>query len=529
VDASGQDLRAVTAVDPNRPVDDFDPAYSPDGTQIAYAETSQPRGAAVAGSVIMVATADGSGAHAVTAFAPGDHQYGPTWSPDGSMIAFGRQGDGSDLYVVRLSDGQEFGPLRAAPQPDWFNFADPAWSPVDRNTIAITAQSRDGPMVVKLTVAVTATAVTITSLVPLDTVDGAACPLVSRTSILVPPRSAVADAQPAWSPDGGRIAFAGYQHRALCLVNADGSGGHLVNLGSVPIAVPSGEVVTVANPAFAPDGTVLAAELAAFNGDISGAPSIVAVTPAGSPPAAGAVISATSQLWVDNAAAPAFDPIAGPVGLDVTATPTPGYRGGDPIAVTYTLRNRTNQRLARASLVAVLPAPLPLAAVSRPGCTPAACPLGTVPPGGTAAVTFTLTPAVAVNAIATGTASYVDASGGPRQVTGQAPVVVAQPTIVFNPVLGPPGIVTVITGASFPPKARVTFTWSPGISAPVKVTVRPDGTFQAQMLVLEYDVLGPRTLTAHHAGGRNFGDVMPTDPFLVVPGAPQPPKFFGRG
>lgn len=66
------------------------PAWSPDGTRIAY---HTDRG-------IYVMNADGSGARRLTR---GPRDFSPAWSPDGRCIAFSH--DGSDIFVMSLAGG----------------------------------------------------------------------------------------------------------------------------------------------------------------------------------------------------------------------------------------------------------------------------------------------------------------------------------------------------------------------------------------------------------------------------------------
>jgi TolB protein len=104
IDADGTDLSRLT----NRPGPDFDPSWSPDGTQIAYRSerSGEPE--------IWVMNADGTGQQRLT------EGLSPAWSPDGSLIAFsGRQG----LSLIR-PDGTG---RRALPHTEGGEY--PSWSP----------------------------------------------------------------------------------------------------------------------------------------------------------------------------------------------------------------------------------------------------------------------------------------------------------------------------------------------------------------------------------------------------------------
>ncbi|HLX34123.1 MAG TPA: choice-of-anchor D domain-containing protein [Candidatus Limnocylindrales bacterium] len=100
---------------------------------------------------------------------------------------------------------------------------------------------------------------------------------------------------------------------------------------------------------------------------------------------------------------------------------------------------------------------------------------------------------------------------------------VGPPALHFDPPIGPPGIVTLVTGSGFPPGATITVHWDVGINqVPSPVAAGPDGTFTIQVLVFPNDVVGPRNLVASAtAGGPLFPDVF--GPFLVVPRPLQPP------
>ena len=78
-EADGSGERRLT----DDPGDDVDPAWSPDGTQIAYASSRDPDDPS---TEIYVMNADGSGKTRLTTHSGYDAQ--PAWSPDGSRIAF---------------------------------------------------------------------------------------------------------------------------------------------------------------------------------------------------------------------------------------------------------------------------------------------------------------------------------------------------------------------------------------------------------------------------------------------------------
>lgn len=100
------------------PADDIDPAWSPDGTRIAFA--SNRSGA----YQIYVVNADGTGLVQVSN-EPQFQEFGPAWSPDGKRIAFNSTREGnSEIFVVN-ADGSEPQPVARALQMSY----NPSWAP----------------------------------------------------------------------------------------------------------------------------------------------------------------------------------------------------------------------------------------------------------------------------------------------------------------------------------------------------------------------------------------------------------------
>jgi TolB protein len=135
IDADGTDLTRLT----HSPWPEFDPSWSPDGTQIAFRSerSGEPE--------IWLMNGDGTGQRRLTA------GLSPAWSPDGSLIAFsGTEG----LSVIR-PDGKG---RRVLPHTEGGEY--PSWSP-DGSRIAfnsnVTSQHTmyiaraDGSKVVDLT------------------------------------------------------------------------------------------------------------------------------------------------------------------------------------------------------------------------------------------------------------------------------------------------------------------------------------------------------------------------------------------
>jgi TolB protein len=97
-----------------------DPAWSPDGSRIAFASARE-------GSFdIFVMNSDGTETTRLTSSKENDQH--PTWSPDGSRIAFSRFSDVDHLYVMN-ADGTG---ARRLTDDDLTAEAEPSWSPDGR-------------------------------------------------------------------------------------------------------------------------------------------------------------------------------------------------------------------------------------------------------------------------------------------------------------------------------------------------------------------------------------------------------------
>ncbi|MER5630453.1 hypothetical protein [Streptomyces nitrosporeus] len=214
-------------------------------------------------------------------------------------------------------------------------------------------------------------------------------------------------------------------------------------------------------------------------------------------------------------------PEAGP-GVVVRAQPSPGYVGGR-VVVTYTVRNGENALATGLRLRLGLPSGIPVTTLPA-GCTAGVCTLSDLEPGASTVLRVVLAPKRATQARITGTLTTTGTDADRGDNVSRIPLRILQPRIVSVPEVGEPGFVTSVRGKDFPPGAPVELTWKPGITATAP-PARPgrDGTFIAQLLILMKDQTGPRTITA---SGPGFSPV--TTPFLVVSGTVVPPDEMGR-
>ncbi|WP_412541626.1 hypothetical protein R8Z50_03430 [Longispora sp. K20-0274] len=436
----------------------------------------------------------------------------PAWSPDGRSVAFIASSSRADLCVV----GPDGGPGRSAVRRGPRLMNDPAWSP-DGQWIAFTGAEDPGG-----DIPVTSTTPAILYTVPA----GGGTP----TAVVTSPGEAVQaayhrvpDLRVTLTAAPATIPFLGGTTLTFTVTN---EGGAPAPATEAVFSAP-GLRITALRPARG--GCDVPAARCSLGTVAPGETVAVTVTAQGTAQGphhpTGTATSALPDGRPDDNSATAEVTVGEPfrdLAVSASAAPTPGYVGGDPIVVTFTVVNGSQIPLRDVRLTTTLPAALlPATAVSPANCAATGCALGDLPAGGSVEVRVTVPPKIALEGTATGTVTSATTDPDPTNNTARAPIVVRQPALVVNP--GDlPGRVALARGTNFPPGAQVRLPWSAGINrTPATATVDANGNFTAQVLVFTNDALGGRALRAEPAAGVPFGPV--TAPFLVEPRAEQPP------
>jgi Tol biopolymer transport system component len=165
--------RQLTDTGPNTNNDQ--PAWSPDGTQIAFASLRDGLP-----DNVFVMNADGTGQTNLTND-EGNRAWEPSWSPDGSKIAFSYSAGGPQQIYTMDADGTDF--VQLTDTGDGTDNDQPAWSP-DGTRIAFASKRGN---------------LSNHNVFVMDA-DG-----TSQTNLIDDPNAQ--SQEPAWSPDGTQIAF----------------------------------------------------------------------------------------------------------------------------------------------------------------------------------------------------------------------------------------------------------------------------------------------------------------------------------
>jgi Tol biopolymer transport system component len=218
----------------NRFVGNDAPTWSPDGTHIAFTSFRNGR------SDIYVVNSDGSGERRLTTNPAADDLA--TWSPDGTRIAFVSNRDGNfDIYVMN-ADGTSETRLTTEPEDDF----SPSWAPDGRRIVFRSNRTENGEIFVMNADGSAQTQLTFNSasdhspawgpngqIAFVSTRQGIGIYVmnedgsdVRRVTDFAPNRN---EYRPNWSPDGSMIAFQGDRdipigNTEIYVMNADGSG-----------------------------------------------------------------------------------------------------------------------------------------------------------------------------------------------------------------------------------------------------------------------------------------------------------------
>lgn len=258
-------------------LEDTTPSYSPDGTRIAWARRpllalglpGLPN--TFGNSDIWVMNADGSGQHQLTSTTTANERN-PTWSPDGTRIVYDQEGAGGKRQLwVSNSDGSATG---GYPKPVFGasgtgkNDTQPAWKP-DGTTLAFV---RDSGLHALVVLGPKTTKIWTTPILPTGLASGVATQLSPQDSgglgcSLLGALCATwfDDLKPDWHPTLDRLAF---DRKSNLLANRAVLTMDVATPLS-PTAVTTTGLVGLndaVQPAYSPDGTKLAFAVRSLGG-----------------------------------------------------------------------------------------------------------------------------------------------------------------------------------------------------------------------------------------------------------------------
>lgn len=215
----------------NHPAEDYQPAWSPDGAQIAFASDRD------GDFDIYVMNADGSGITQLTNHPTYDGQ--PSWSPDGSSIVFMCSRDGMNICIMN-TDGS--GVVSIADNrglnsdPDWSpDGTEIAWIGPGPESLEVCVMEVDGANPRCITQnprndyaprwSPDGTSIAYYSLEADNTFAVYIVDVAGSTEVSLSNSTGVHDYTPDWSPDGSRLVFGSTRDpgAGLYMMNPDGS------------------------------------------------------------------------------------------------------------------------------------------------------------------------------------------------------------------------------------------------------------------------------------------------------------------